>query len=56
MKVWIVINGFEYEGENLNSMMIFDSEEKAIEEKGKRQNEPHCNNGGYVIVEEREVL
>lgn len=52
MKVYLVYGGFDYEGEDGDSIRVFSSEEKAELYREKLRKDS-CY--GYVALEEREV-
>ena len=52
MKVYAVISGADYEGENFNSLRLFDCR-SAAEAYGKQLEEQIAVD--YVLIEEREV-
>ena len=52
MKVYLVCGGFAYEGEDLDSVRVFSSKEKAEQYHAKLSAEQSF---GYVKLEEREL-
>jgi hypothetical protein len=54
LKVYAVIEGYDYEGEDFTTLKLFSSEEAANAYKDELLSAEF--HGDYVIVEEREIL